>query len=164
MRVIEYRLDGRDEDTVYRLITTICDPDQAPAAELAALYHQRWEIEDTLDETKTHQGGRQLVLRSQYPDGVEQEIYGFLLVHHALRDIMHHTAYEAGLDPDRISFTRTLNAARSHVTGQAALSLLTTPPGPRLFIATSMPEPGVARLPSPRRHRHGWLAPGIPPP
>ncbi|MFF7183093.1 IS4 family transposase [Streptomyces sp. NPDC008121] len=129
VRVIEYRLEGRGEDIVYRLITTMCDPGQAPAAELAALYHQRWEIENTLDEIKTHQGGRQLVLRSQYPDGVEQEVYGFLLVHHALRDVMHHAASEAGLDPDRISFTRTLNAARRHVTGQAALSPLTTDPG-----------------------------------
>ncbi len=129
VRVIEYRLDGSGEDTVYRLVTTVCDPGQAPAVELAALYHQRWEIENTLDEIKTHQGGRQLVLRSQYPDGVEQEVYGFLLVHHALRDLMHQTAQEAGLDPDRISFTRTLNAARRHVTGQAAPSPLTTDPG-----------------------------------
>ncbi|MFE5828259.1 IS4 family transposase [Streptomyces erythrochromogenes] len=128
VRVIEYRLDGRGGDTVYRLITTVCDPADAPAVELAALYHQRWEIESTLDEIKTRQGGRQLVLRSQYPDGVEQEIYGFLLVHHALRDVMHQAAQEAGLDPDRISFTRTLNAARRHVTGQAGLSPLTTPP------------------------------------
>jgi hypothetical protein len=129
VRVIEYTLDGGD-GTAYRLITTICDPDQAPAAELAALYHQRWEIENTLDEIKTHQGGRQLVLRSQYPDGVEQEIYGFLLVHHALRDVIHDTARQAGLDPDRISFTRTLNAARRHVTDQAALSPLTAETSP----------------------------------
>ncbi|MFD4857764.1 transposase [Streptomyces atratus] len=97
---------------------------------MAALYHQRWEIENTLDEIKTHQGGRQLALRSQYPDGVEQEIYGFLLVHHALRDVIHDTAHQAGLDPDRISFTRTLNAARRHVTDQAALSPLTAETGP----------------------------------
>ncbi|MFE4337349.1 transposase, partial [Streptomyces sp. NPDC056831] len=129
VRVIEYTLDGGD-GTDYRLITTVCDPDQAPAAELAALYHQRWEIENTLDEIKTHQGGRRLVLRSQYPDGVEQEIYGFLLVHHALRDVIHDTAHQAGLDPDRISFTRTLNAARRHVTDQAALSPLTAETGP----------------------------------
>ncbi|MFC8957566.1 hypothetical protein ACFT8P_33810 [Streptomyces sp. NPDC057101] len=88
---------------------------------LAALYHQRWEIENTLDEIKTHQGGRQLVLRSQDPDGIEQETYGFLLVHHALRDVMHHTAPEAGLDPDGIFLTHTLNTARHHVTAQAAL-------------------------------------------
>ncbi len=130
IRVIEYTLGREGDETVYRLITTICDPDQAPANDLANLYHQRWEIENTLDEIKTHQGGRQLVLRSRYPDGVEQEIYGFLLVHHALRDVMHHTAHQAGLDPDRLSFTRTLRIARRHVTDQAAFSPLTTQPSP----------------------------------
>ncbi|MFJ5724908.1 IS4 family transposase [Streptomyces sp. NPDC093149] len=129
VRVIEYTL-GRDDNTVYRLITTICNPQEAAAADLAGLYHQRWEIENTLDEIKTHQGGHGLVLRSQYPDGVEQEIYGFLLVHHALRDVMHHTAHQAGLDPDRLSFTRTLRIARRHVTDQAALSPLTTQSSP----------------------------------
>ncbi|MEU1200971.1 IS4 family transposase [Streptomyces sp. NPDC005813] len=129
VRVIEYTL-GRDDDTVYRLITTICDPKEASATDLAGLYHQRWEIENTLDEIKTHQGGPRLVLRSQYPDGVEQEIYGFLLVHHALRDIMHGAAHQVGLDPDRLSFTRTLRIARRHVTDQAALSPLTTQPSP----------------------------------
>ncbi|MEU9763643.1 IS4 family transposase [Streptomyces sp. NPDC047987] len=131
VRVIEYTLGREDDGTVYRLITTVCNPPQeAPAADLASLYHQRWETENTLDEIKTHQGGRQLVLRSQYPDGVEQEIYGFLLVHHALRDVMHHTAHQAGLDPDPLSFTRTLRIARRHVTDQAALSPLTTQPSP----------------------------------
>ncbi|WP_457469659.1 IS4 family transposase [Streptomyces sp. TE4109] len=130
VRVIEYTLGREDDDTVYRLITTICNPQEAPAADLAGLYHQRWEIENTLDEIKTHQGGHRLVLRSQYPDGVEQEIYGFLLVHHALRDVMHHTAHQAGLDPDRLSFTRTLRIARRHVTDQAALSPLTTQSSP----------------------------------
>ncbi|MEU3355362.1 IS4 family transposase [Streptomyces sp. NPDC037389] len=130
VRVIEYTLKGHDDKDVYRLITTIRDPGKAPATELAALYHQRWEIENTLDEIKSHQGGHHLVLRSRDPAGVEQEVYGFLLVHHALRDVMHHTAHQAGLDPDRISFTRTLNTARRHVTDQAALSPLTTQPGP----------------------------------
>ncbi len=130
VRVIEYTLGRPADESVYRLITTICDPKEAPATDLASLYHQRWEIENTLDEIKTHQGGHRLVLRSQYPDGVEQEIYGFLLVHHALRDVMHHTAREAGLDPDRLSFTRTLRIARRHVTDQAALSPLATQPGP----------------------------------
>ncbi len=130
VRVIEYTLNGRNDGMAYRLITTIHDPGKAPATELAALYHQRWEIENTLDEIKTHQGGHHLVLRSRDPDGVEQEVYGFLLVHHALRDVMHHTAHQAGLDPDRISFTRTLNATRRHVTDQAALSPLPTQPGP----------------------------------
>ena len=67
------------QEGVYRLITTILDPAAAPAAELAALYAQRWEFESTLDEIKTHLGGSHLVLRSQHPDGAEQELYGFLL-------------------------------------------------------------------------------------
>ncbi|KJY24757.1 IS4 family transposase [Streptomyces sp. NRRL S-495] len=129
VRVIEYRL-GRD-GTVYRLITTVLDPAQAPANELAALYAQRWEIENTLDEIKNHQGGPRLVLRSQHPRGVEQEIFAFLLVHHALRDLMHQAALKGGHDPDRISFTRTLRIVRRHVTGQAALSPLPARPGHR---------------------------------
>lgn len=130
LRVIEYTLGKGGEGMVYRLITTILDPQAAPAAELAALYAQRWEIETTLDEIKTHQGGPRLVLRSQHPAGVEQEIFAFLLVHHALRDLMHQAARQAGRDPDRISFTRTLRVVRRHVTGQAAFSPLPTHPGP----------------------------------
>lgn len=80
VRVVEYTLTGGD--MVYRLATTILDPEAAPAAELAAIYTQRWEFETTLDELKTHQGGPGLVLRSQHPDGAEQELYAFLLVHH----------------------------------------------------------------------------------
>ncbi|GCB53335.1 transposase [Streptomyces sp. NL15-2K] len=85
VRVIEYTLGTGADGMVYRLITTILDPQAASAADLAAPYAQRWEIETTLDEIKTHQGGARLVLRSQHPAGVEQEIYAFLLVHHALR-------------------------------------------------------------------------------
>ncbi|MFH8471965.1 transposase [Streptomyces sp. NPDC018000] len=128
VRVIEYTLDDCANGTVYRLITTILDPQAAPAAELATLYAQRWKIETTLDEIKTHQGGPRLVLRSRHPAGVEQEIFAFLLV--PLRDLMHQAAQQAGRDPDRISFTRTLHVVRRHVTGQAALSPLPTRPGP----------------------------------
>ncbi|WP_030274950.1 IS4 family transposase [Streptomyces sp. NRRL B-24484] len=139
VRVIEYALGPRAKDgTVYRLVTSILDPHAAPAAELAALYSQRWEIETTLDEIKTHQGGRNLVLRSQHPRGVEQEIFAFLLVHHALRDLMHQAAHRTGCDPDRVSFVRTLRIARRHVTGQAALSPLPTRPG-------TCPEPARDR-------------------
>ena len=128
VRVVEYTIGATD--TVYRLLTTVLDPDQAPAAELAALYTQRWEVESTLDELKTHQGGRGLVLRSQHPVGVEQELYGLLLSHHAIRTLMHHAATRDGEDPDRMSFTRTLNIVRRQVTAQAAFSPLTTDPGP----------------------------------
>ncbi|MEU9115648.1 IS4 family transposase [Streptomyces sp. NPDC048483] len=128
VRVIEYTLGTGG--TVYRLITTILDPKAASATSLALLYAQRWEIETTLDEIKTHQGGPRLILRSQHPRGAEQEIFGFLLVHHALRDLMHQAAQHSGQDPDRISFTRTLRIVRRHVTDQAAFSPLTTGPGP----------------------------------
>jgi hypothetical protein len=86
VRVIDYRLDdpGRPgEPQGYRLITTIMDPERAPAAELPALYPQRWELETALDELKTHQRGPGVVLRSTDPDGVRQEVWAHLLVHYA---------------------------------------------------------------------------------
>jgi hypothetical protein len=128
VRAIEYTMPG--QATVYRLITTILDPDDIPATDLAALYTQRWEIETSFDELKTHQGQPRMILRSQTPPGVEQEIYGFLLVHYAIRHLMHHAATGAGIDPDRVSFTRTLRLVRRQVTAQAAFSPLTTDPGP----------------------------------
>jgi hypothetical protein len=117
VRVVEYTIAGRDD--VYRLITTICDPVAAPATQLAALYAERWEFESTLDEIKTHLGGPHL----------EQELYGFLLVHHAIRTLMHRAAREADHDPDRISFTRSLRVVRRQVTDQAAFSPRQTRPG-----------------------------------
>ena len=114
-RAIEYTLDdpGRaTADTRYRLLTTILDPERAPAGELAALYPQRWEFESTLDELKVHQRGPRVVLRSKLPDGVIQEAYGYLCVHYAIRWLMHAVAIDTGHDPDRMSFTRTLRVAR----------------------------------------------------
>ncbi|MCD2139759.1 IS4 family transposase [Rhodococcus pyridinivorans] len=121
VRVIEYTLDVMGEDgepvssgepTTYRLLTTITDPEAAPAAELARLYSQRWEIETAFDELKTHQRGPGVVLRSKTPDGVIQEVYGHLCVHYAIRSLMYSAATTSGHDPDRLSFTRTLRAAR----------------------------------------------------
>jgi hypothetical protein len=115
VRVIDYGLDdpGRPQaEDRYRLVTTILDPDAAPAGELAALYPQRWEFETALDELKTHQRGPKVVLRSKQPELVRQEIYGYLCVHYAIRWLMHAVALDAGEDPDRLSFTRTLRAAR----------------------------------------------------
>lgn len=124
VRVVEYTIDdGRaPEDEHYRLVTTLLDPDRAPAAELAELYAQRWEFENTLDELKTHQRGAKVILRSKSPDGVEQEVWGFLLVHWAIRDLMHTAALDGDVDPDRVSFIRTLRLARRTVTDQAAFS------------------------------------------
>jgi hypothetical protein len=125
VRVVDYRLDdpgrpGQPED--YRLLTTIADPERAPAAELPALYPQRWEHETTLDELKTHQRGPGVVLRSKDPDGVIQEVWAHLLVHYAIRTLMHQAALQAEVDPDRLSFTRSLHIARRQVTSQAAFS------------------------------------------
>jgi hypothetical protein len=124
VRVVEYTIedDRAPEGEHYRLITTLLDPDQAPGAELAELYAQRWEFENTLDELKTHQRGAKVVLRSKFPDGVEQEVWGFLLVHWAIRELMHTAALDADIDPDRVSFIRTLRLARRTVTEQAAFS------------------------------------------
>jgi len=115
VRVIEYEIDdaGRPAgEARYRLLSTILDPDRAPAPELAPLYAERWEFESALDELKVHQRGPRVVLRSKTPDGVLQEVYGHLCVHYAIRWLMHTIAVEHGHDPDRISFTRTLRVAR----------------------------------------------------
>ena len=112
VRVIEYRLDDAAEAQSYRLITTLLDPERAPAGELAALYAQRWELETALDELKTHQRGPRVVLRSKTPEGAYQEAYGYLLTHYAIRRVMHDAALAADLDPDRLSFLRSLRAAR----------------------------------------------------
>lgn len=115
VRVVEYQLDDgarSDPERRYRLLTTILEPEQAPASELGGLYHERWELENTLDELKVHQRGPRVVLRSKSPDGVYQEAYGYLCTHYAIRRLMHDAALQAGLDPDRLSFTTSLRAAR----------------------------------------------------
>ena len=134
VRVIEYTLQAAQSThphnggEVYRLVTTLLDPDAAPAEDLAEAYAQRWEIESVFDEIKTHQLDARPVLRSRDPDGVEQEIWGILLVHHAIRDLIHTGARHAGIDPDQVSFTRTLRAARRQVSNQAGLSPLPAAP------------------------------------
>jgi hypothetical protein len=104
-------------------VTSILDPARAAAAELAALYHQRWEFETTLDELKTHQRGPKVVLRSRSPELVAQEVWGMLLVHHAIRVLMRQAALDGDVDPDRLSFTRSLRVIRRQTaSGRAALS------------------------------------------
>jgi hypothetical protein len=115
VRVIAYDLDdsGRPQaEPLYRLVTSILDPERAPAHELAALYAERWEVEISINEVKTYQGRPHDVLRSRKPDGVLQELYGFLIVHYALRRLLYYASLEAGADPDRLSFTAAQRAVR----------------------------------------------------
>jgi len=113
VRVIDYELDGvADAEPVYRLVTTILDPEKAPAKELAALYHERWEIESALDELKTHLRGSKIVLRSKTPDLVRQEFHGFMMAHFAIRGLMHEAALKAHEDPDRLSFLHAVRVVR----------------------------------------------------
>jgi hypothetical protein len=123
VRVIDYRLkDVRDAEPLYRLITTILDPTQAPAKELAALYHERWEIETALDELKTHLRGAQIVLRSKTPGLVEQEFWGLLMAHFAIRGLMHEAALQADEDPDRLSFLHSVRVVQRRMARAVAIS------------------------------------------
>ena len=117
IRVIDYQIDdGRPNDETYRLFTTLIDPDEVPAEDLALAYAQRWEIEAVFDELKTHQRGARTVLRSKSPDLVLQEIWGHLCCHYAIRTLMLEAAHEADVDPDRVSFTAALRIVRRSIT------------------------------------------------
>ena len=122
VRVIEYRLEGvAGAEPLYRLVTTILDPKRAPAAELAALYHERWEVEGALAELKTQLRGARMVLRSKTPDLVRQEVWGLLLAHFAVRGLMHEAALRADEDPDRLSFSHAVRVVRRKLPQFAAL-------------------------------------------
>ena len=114
VRVVDYTVDdGRDVETgPFRLFTTMLDPDEVSATELAVAYAQRWEIESVFDELKTHQRGSKVVLRSKSPALVLQEIWGHLCCHYAIRTLMFEAAHDAGIDPDRVSFVTALRITR----------------------------------------------------
>ena len=123
VRVVEYKLEGVEgAEPLYRLITTLTDCKKYPAQELAALYPERWEIEVTLDEFKTHMRGGQVVLRSKTPELVEQEFYGLMLAHRAVRTLMNEAALRQNLDPDRLSFTHAIQVIRRKLAAMPALS------------------------------------------
>jgi hypothetical protein len=112
VRVIEYTIDSDDKEQTYRLITSLMDIALFPALLLAAEYHQRWEIENTIDELKTHLNGRKNPIRSLKPRLVVQEVYGWLLGHYAVRCLMFQAAQMAGISPLRLGFTGTLKVIR----------------------------------------------------
>jgi hypothetical protein len=148
VRVIDYTLDdGRENPEQYRLLTTILDPAEAGAEDLAAAYAERWEIENTFDELKTHQRGPRAVLRSKSPDLVLQEIWGHLCCHYAIRTLMAGAAAHAGRDPDRISFTAALRITRRSV-AQGSFSP-SAPRRPRSPLAPGNPQTPAAAEPGP---------------
>jgi hypothetical protein len=123
LRVVEYRLGGIAEaEPLHRVVTSILDPQRAPAAELAAVCHQRWEIEVALAELKAQPRGARVVLRSKAPEPVRQEVWGLLLAHSAVRGLMHEAALRADEGPDRLSFSHAVRVVRRKVPRFAALS------------------------------------------
>jgi hypothetical protein len=123
VRVIDYVLQNSATPTQdsYRLVTNLLDPNGAPALELAGLYHERWEIEGVFDEFKTHLRANSTVLRSKTPDLVLQELWGLLLAHFAIRQLMAHAAWPRGLDPDRLSFTHAVRVIKRKMPQAAAV-------------------------------------------
>jgi hypothetical protein len=125
VRVVEYDVPdraGNGTGELIVLLSSICDPADARADELAVAYHQRWEEETGNDQLKTHLRGPGKVLRSKLPKLVHQEIWAWLLVHHALTALITRAAEAADLDPDRVSFTRALRITRRTTTGTAGFS------------------------------------------
>jgi hypothetical protein len=155
VRVIEYAVTvtsagGTPRTEAFRLVTTLLDPQAAPAAQLAALYHQRWEAETGYGELKTRLRGAGFILRSRAPDLACQEMWAFLAVFQALAGIGCQAAGQAGIDPGRISFTVTIRIARDHARTQQAIL---TPRGlarARQHAITDI----LADLLPPRRDRH----------
>ena len=114
VRVVEYTLAGADSP-LYRLATTLLDPAAAPASEIAALYHERWEVETAYDEVKTHILGPGALLRSKTPELVLQEVHGLMLAHYAVRWLIHEAARKVDEDPDRLSFVHAVRVIRRRV-------------------------------------------------
>lgn len=113
-RLIEYEVvfaDGTSGEAT-RLLTTLLDPDEFPADQLAQMYCQRWGAETGFDEIKTHLKGPQRVLRSPVPDLVEQEFYGFLLAYYVVRTTMASAARRSGIPPSEISFVHAVRVVR----------------------------------------------------
>ncbi len=161
VRVVDYTVTGAPQGApAYRLLTSMLEPARAPAAELAALYQERWEMETAFDELKTHLRGARRVLRSKTPELVRQVVWGLLIAHAAIRSLMHEAALGAlprARDPDTLSFTHAVAGTRrtlSHVTA-------VPPSGPGATAARAptdsrrAPRGGRVPTPGPRRAARG---------
>jgi hypothetical protein len=123
VRVIDHRLeDVPGAEPLYRLVTTLLEPTAAPAAELAALHHERWGSEGTFAELKVSPPGQRLLLRRRRADLAEQELHGLPLAHFALRRPIHDASQQVGCDPDTLSFLHTVRIVRRRLPFQAAFS------------------------------------------
>ncbi len=127
VRIVAYR--PCDDSETYVLATTLMDHRLAPAAELAALYHERRGIETAHDEVKTHMPGPGAALRSRTPDLAYQEIDGLMLAHFAVRCLIHEAAGKSGEDPDRSSFTHAVNVMRRRIINPGAFPPVDPTPG-----------------------------------
>ena len=111
VRIIEYTFTDPalpHYGEMHRLVTTLLDAEACPALDLVCAYHERWEVEVVVDEIDTHQRLTHRTLRSQRPVGVIQELYALLIAHYAVRYLMHESAVQAEVDPDRLSFVHAL--------------------------------------------------------
>jgi hypothetical protein len=125
VRIIEYTItihaaDGTTRTEPFRLVTSLLDHQIAPATQVAALYQQRWEIENSYGELKTRLRGASFIPRSRSPELVRQEPWAFLTVCQALCAPRAEAASTGGIDPDRVSFTVTIRVARDHAVGGPA--------------------------------------------
>jgi Insertion element 4 transposase N-terminal/Transposase DDE domain len=148
VRIISYTLtDSRFPGAgkkVYRLVTTLLDPFQYPAKDLAVLYHERWHVELVIDETRCDMRLSEQTLRSRTPEGVIQELYALLLAHVLVRTLMLQAATVAQIAPTELSFTETLRILDEHL---APLALV-CPQRRRHLLTRMVQEIGQQRLPT----------------
>ncbi|MFW6724995.1 IS4 family transposase [Streptomyces sp. MAR4 CNY-716] len=125
VRIIEYTVNirpqaGPPRTETFRLATSLLDHRLAPARQLAITYHQRWETENGFAELKNRLRGAGFILRAKSPELICQEVYALLTVYQALCALQMRAAELGRIDPDRISFTVTLQLARLKVAAQVA--------------------------------------------
>ena len=154
--MVDYQLKGvPDAEPLYRLVTNIMTPSEAPAEELAALYAGRWGIETVFDELKTHLRGARIVLRSKTPELVRQEFYGLLLAHLSIRSLMHQAALGSDIAPRDVSFIHAVHVVRRKLPRWAALP----PPRGRKKLPRAILEEILQERVKPNLHR--WNPRGL---